>query len=65
MQSPPRTSPGCGDANVINVFNQTFIIYMLLEHRPVIPGQSVSRTSVAMCDAGWPPAPGYTILIVL
>ena len=42
-------SPGCGDANVINLFSQTFIIYMPLQHRPVGPGWRVSRTLVAMC----------------
>ena len=42
-------SPGCGDVNVMNLFSQTFIIYMPLQHRPVAPGWRVSRTSVAMC----------------
>ena len=48
MQPPPRKfqSPCCGDANVISVFNQAFIIYMPLQHRPVTPGWRVSRTFV-------------------
>ena len=37
-------SPGCGHANVINLFNQTFRIYIPLQHRPVTPGWRVSRT---------------------
>ena len=39
-------SPGCGDANVINLFKQIFIIYLPLQHRPVALGW---RVSITMC----------------
>ena len=48
MQTPPRKplSPSRGDANVNKLFNQTFVIYMPLQHRLVAPGWRVSRTLV-------------------
>ena len=46
--TPPSKSqsPGCRDENV---FNQTFIIYMTLQHRPVTPGWRIRGNSVAVC----------------
>ena len=43
MQIPPQKplSPGCGDANL---FKQTFIIYMPLQHRPVALGWSLNNS---------------------